>query len=121
MRIHRQYVWDGSLIPGAFRDRDGAMSTDWERYSTPQETQERGRTPTDNGVIRMLASNVRAVDQVVEHTPEQPGVLSPEDPGNRAHTDVIGEKTEYVRLMLLRASAWMIPIPQENARPGEGG
>lgn len=121
MRIHRQYVWNGSLIPGAFRDHGRGMSTDWQHYSTPQETQQRARTPANAGVIRFLANTVRAAGQVVEHAPVQPGVLSPEHPGNRAHTEVIGRKTEFVRLMLLRASEWIIPIPAEDARPGGGG
>lgn len=82
------------------------MSTDWDKYSTPQETQQQARTPTDNGVISLPVGPVRLeAAQQVEHTPL---VVTAPDPSrswlrsNRAHTDVIGKKDNEVRLKLRR-------------------
>lgn len=75
------------------------MSTDWERYATPRETQKRGRVPAENGVVALPVGGVRSLPQVVEHSPTD---------ANRAHTDVIGEKTPEVRMMLRRLAAWEI-------------
>jgi methyl coenzyme M reductase subunit D len=48
---------------------------------------------------------VRSIPQVVSHTPIQD---CPELPDNRAHTDVIGEKTVEVRVKLGRIVTWAI-------------
>lgn len=102
MRIHRSYFRDGKLIPGAFKDHGGGMSTDWEKYSSPTDTHQRARTPKDNAVIAMMAGDVRAVPGlVISHSPI---------PENRAHTDVIGEKTTEVRVRLLRVYRIILPI-----------
>ena len=49
MRVHKNDLPNGDIAPGAFKNRpttkDG-MSTDWEKYATPQETRNRGRIPT---------------------------------------------------------------------------
>ena len=42
MRVHRNWCPGGDLSPGVFRDHGGGMSTDWERYSTPQEARDPG-------------------------------------------------------------------------------
>jgi hypothetical protein len=84
------------------------MSTDWAKYSTPLETQQRARTPADNAVIKILVGKVRAMPgQRVEHTPILPGG---EIPPNRAHTDVWGEKTAEVRVKLLEIYEMVIQI-----------
>jgi hypothetical protein len=101
MRVHKSQLPDGDIAPGAFKNRpttkDG-MSTDWEKYATPQDTCNRGRVPTDNAVIRLLVGDVRKIpDQTVVHTPD----LKTE---NRAHTDVYGDKNPEVRVKLIRIS-----------------
>lgn len=116
MRIHQTYLKpsDGSLMPGAFRDRDGAMSTDWEKYRTPQEARDAARNPNKNGVIAMNVGEVRKVEsprQEVEHTPLHG---HEELPDNRAHTDVRGEKTEEVRMKLRRIATWVIRVPENS-------
>ena len=41
-RVHRKLVnATGGIRAGAFTDHKGAMSTDWNKYSTPEETRHR--------------------------------------------------------------------------------
>jgi hypothetical protein len=100
MRVHQTFLDDeGEPIPAAFRNqppKTGGMSTDWERYSTPEETMARAREPMANIVIALLTGAVRGIpNQVVVHTPD--AVTR-----NRAHTDVFGEKTVEVREGFMR-------------------
>lgn len=104
MRVHRNSISEGKPMPGAFRNRGNGMSTDWSRYSTPVESQARASTPSDNGIISLGVGSVRAIGQIVDHTPI---------PTNRAHTDVVGEKTVEVRLKLLREFRWEIGPPSQ--------
>lgn len=102
MRVHKQKFTARYPIfsPMVFMNRGGGMSTDWSKYSTPNETRNRGRIPQDNAVIRMLVSDVRKIEgQTVTHTPDI-------QRKNRSHTDVFGEKDEdpEVRLKFLRIS-----------------
>jgi hypothetical protein len=103
MRVHKGHIKpDGSLGPGAFKNRGDGMSTDWDRYSTPEETLHRAKNPKENGVIEMMVGKVRTVpEQKVEHTPMTE---------NRAHTDVFGEKNKdpEVRTQLRRISQWVV-------------
>jgi hypothetical protein len=59
MRVHvKTWVRDGEVRPGAFQNRpEGApgMSTDWERYSSAEETRQRARKPLEQGVIAFRA------------------------------------------------------------------
>lgn len=95
MRVHKtQLDEEGEPIPGTFKNRptdsDG-MSTDWDKYSTPEETRQRARVPFDNIVIRLKVGAVRTLpEQLVKHTPNR-------ENNNRAHTDVFGRKTTQVR------------------------
>ncbi len=104
MRVHHQWTRNGIALPGAFKDPDGGMSTDWAKYSTPEETLRRARkNPQNNGVVKLQVSKVRAIqNQTVNHTPEIT---------NRAHTDVLGVKDEEVRLKLTRVYSWIIDPP----------
>jgi hypothetical protein len=113
MRIHRGLVRQllreddppEYIPPGVFRDQGGAMSTDWEKYSTAEETRLRGRTPTANGVISIPVGPTRSdAGQVVKHTPDL-------ELRNRAHTDVTGEKDPEVRMRLRRIAGWEIRLP----------
>ena len=96
MRVHRTWFTpDGSIIPRAFQNHGGGMSTDWSRFSTATETRGR-KSPIDNAVVSMEVGLVRAVPgQTVEHTPLA---------DNRAHTDVRGEKDEEARVLLRRVA-----------------
>ena len=96
-RVHRQWLRkNGSLAPGFFQnrpdERSGAMSTDWSKYSTPDETRDRAKTPHDNAIGRLIVADVRSIpEQVVVHTPIQ---YHSELPDNRFHTDIQGPKEE---------------------------
>lgn len=105
MRVHTwTFARDGILSAGAFKNHGGGMSTDWEKYSTAEETRARGKKPPEEyWVVKMNVGEVREVPgQTVEHSPL---------PENRAHTDVIGEKDEEVRIKLRRLSLVVIPPP----------
>lgn len=112
MRVHKMWCRDGDVLPGAFSNHGDdtgrpGMSTDWEKYSTPEDTRNRTkRDPLNYGVVKMIAGRVRGIpDQTVEHTPVHPD--------NRAHTDVFGDKDSNpeVRVLLRRASDWAIRLP----------
>ena len=110
MRIHKNNYRDDEILPVCFKNNDGGMSTDWSKYSTPKQTQNRvsnyGRDPKNYGVVNLHVDSVRKVkDQIVDHTP---------DDDNQSHTDVLGEKPEEVRLLLRRISNWKIPVPEND-------
>lgn len=77
MRVHKQFVRDGKLQAGAFRnqpksDPNAGMSTDWEKYSTPERTQRRAKIPSDNYVVKFRVGAERAIPgQSVIHTPDK--------------------------------------------------
>lgn len=97
VRVHRMWLRkSGGVSPGFFKnrpdERTGAMSTDWSKYSSAEETRLRARKPEDNAVGRLLVAEVRAIpDQIVVHTPIQ---NDPHLADNRSHTDVKGPKEE---------------------------
>lgn len=104
MRIHRVWIRDGELLPGVFQNRGAGMSTDWNKYSTPSETQKRAIDPSMNGVIQLVVGDVREIpQQKVVHTPNR-------ERNNRAHTDVFGEKDTEARLKFKRISSWIVPF-----------
>jgi hypothetical protein len=89
MRVHRtQLDSDGEPYPHAFKNQptsaDG-MSTDWDWYATPADTQNGGRhSATEYAVIALSVIATRAIpSQSVVHKPI---------PTNRAHTEVFGDK-----------------------------
>jgi hypothetical protein len=112
MRVHKTWLKrDGTISLGVFKNtptpQDG-MSTDWQKYSTPEETRSRtARKPLDEyAVIRMLVGNFRTIPkQEVEYTPL---------PDNRAHTDVFGEKDEEARLLFGRIYEMVIGFDGEG-------
>lgn len=94
IRVHKGWFKNGRVVPGFFRNRPdkttGAMSTDWNKYSTPEASRERARKPLENAVGRFHVAAVREIpEQVVVHSPIQ---HHPTLPDNRAHTDVAGPK-----------------------------
>jgi hypothetical protein len=83
MRVHVALVTDGNVRPNVFREHDGAMSTDWEKYSTAEQTRDRGREPSKNGVIALVAGVVRSIEDLeVRHSPDVARA-------NRAHTIIL--------------------------------
>ena len=102
-RIHKMWIEGGEPVPGSFRNRDGAMSTDWSKYSTAEQTRQRATSlPADNGIVLLNVGEIRSVpNQIVSHAPLY---------DNRAHSHVIGEKDTEVRLKLLRICRWAINL-----------
>lgn len=105
-RVHQMYIKSDGISPAAFMNRpegSESMSVDWAKYATPEETRARAKKPIENAVVQFVAAQVRAVPgQRVEHSPD---VLT----GNRAHSDVIGEKTPEARTLLSRIYELRIP------------
>ncbi len=101
MRIHHNQIRDDAPIPGAFKDHEGGMSTDWNKYSTPFETRRRGRKPEQEyGVVSLPVGGVRSIPNLtVVHEPL---------PVNRAHSEVFGEKDTEARLKLCRLYQWQV-------------
>ena len=109
MRVHRKLCPFGEIRPNVFRDHHGSMSVDWERYSGPEETRDRG-VPEDNGVISLNSGVVRAdTPLTVGHQPL---------PDNRAHSEICGlsamakEDRDETRVKLARLLTVEIAIPQ---------
>lgn len=107
-RIHKSFVVDVEVIPGAFQERgDGAergMSTDWDKYSTVEETLQRSKVPGDNGIAQFHVEAVRAIGLEISHAP----IVD-----NRAHSHIKGIPHEgqlktKARLLLKRICTWAI-------------
>ena len=122
LRIKHCHVDRGEPLPAAFRNHgsgdDLGMSTDWERYSTAEETRNRATEPTLYGVISMRVGDARDV-------PGQTVVHSPIWPENRAHTNVVGPKSRKeardvglssveIRLRFAQISEWRIPVIEDG-------
>lgn len=117
MRVHRNFIQGEELGPNTFRDHGRGMSVDWSNYSTPLETQGRARNPNDNAVISMVVGHIRLIEGlVVEHDPIQENGTDetgkPIQP-NRAHSEVLGEKTTERRLKLSRIWKWEIYLSKQ--------
>ena len=107
LRVHKNLIPDGEVRPNVFRDQGAGMSVDWREYSTALETLNRGKIPADNVVISLPAGGIRQIEGLVmEHDPVQENSFdkngNPLRP-NRAHSQVIGEKTTERRLKLSRS------------------
>ena len=81
------------------------MSTDWNKYSTLEQTRARGN-PSLNGVIGMNVGDVRNIPPLeVIHTPTF---------NNRAHTNIYGiiqenkSRTIEMRVKLARIAQWLL-------------
>ena len=106
MRAHRNYMRDGAIGRGVFTAHEGAMSVDWDKYSSAECTRERGKqSPENYAVIQMGVGGIRQIkDLDVKHSPEV---------DNRAHSDVnLPENADLteVRLKLGRIATVVIPL-----------
>ena len=107
MRVHHVNIVDGEPTPGAFKDHDGGMSTDWEQYSTADQTRRRARNLMDVGVISLVAGEVR-------HIPPLTVVHEPLD-DNQAHTEVFGDKrAPEIRVKLGRIYQWEVRYEEQD-------
>ncbi len=99
-RVHKNHVIDGELLPIAFTEISGGMSTDWEKYSTPEQARLRAKKPESNGIVSLVSGQVRKFGLQVIHSPTE---------DHQSHTDVIGVDIES-RLLLLEVFKWEIPV-----------
>jgi hypothetical protein len=112
LRVNVGHVPSG-LHPGIFRENKGSMSTDWEKYSTPEETRQRAPRPERTGVVGLNVGDIRAIAELsVMHSPVR-------SPANRAHTDVFGivqpdpiETTRIRSLLFERCRGWLVEPEQ---------
>ena len=113
-RIHQTFIRSNEIYAAAFVNRPKgslSMSVDWAKYAMPEDTKARAKKPSENAIVRFVAGEVRTVPgQKVEHSPN----LSE---NNRAHADIIGEKTAEVRTLLSRICLTMIPLEQGAHQP----
>ena len=108
MRVHKMFVYQGDFVVGVFRDQGEGMSTEWEKYSSPEDARSRAKVPRENGVIEMIAGSVSETPGLrVQHAPDLERRV-------RGHTEVIGDKKTdpEVRGKLKRISRWLIALPQ---------
>ena len=110
-RVHRNYVvtTGGKLHPGVFIEREGSMSVDWAKYSTAEQARLRAKTPDRNGVLALIAGDVREIEELqVRHEPR---------PANRAHSGVVGippgdpDRTRVRAQLHQRVDGWEIEPP----------
>jgi len=115
MRIHKGWWSRKKQRFGidAFRNSgEGAqagMSTNWSKYASAEETRDQATSrPEENYVVAMRVSDVRAVAGLtVKHAPL---------PDDRAHADVIGEKTLEVK-EALRQICKIVVEPSDDGAP----
>ena len=115
MRVHKCLLPDGEIRPNIFREQGGAMSVDWDKYSTPEEAHARSKVPADNGIVQMNAGMVRGIQGLtVEHDPVQEGSINNHGKlvlPNRAHSLVNGVKKDAQRRVeLSRICQWAIRV-----------
>ena len=82
MRVAKGWLPSRALHPGIFREIAGAISVDWEKYSTAQQTRDRAPNPSQFGVIGLVTGRVRKIEGLsVQHEPTKK---------NRDHSGIHG-------------------------------
>jgi len=96
---------ENDIPPFAFKDNNG-ISTDWNKYSTPEESQYRASEPEKNGIIQIKVALIRLYKNLtIVHAPL---------PSNRAHSLINGLKSYKkedqtdIRKRLARSAEWII-------------
>ncbi len=81
------------------------MSLDWDKYSTAEQTRNRGRKPHHNAVVSLMVGGIRTINNLeVLHTPEKE---------NQAHSESVlpeDETLTEIRVLLLRLAKMEIPL-----------
>lgn len=110
-RIHPNWVVDGEIIPGAFREVGDGMSTAWSKYSTPTQLQKRA-----SSLVNIISLEVRPVRSIggleVIHAPLYNQIEQIDD---QAHSLVKGIPKQKilrakVRDSLIDIANWEIKI-----------
>jgi len=90
-----------------------SLSSDWEKYSTPEETRNRAadvkKDPNNYSVISLNKEliELRVISQKVIHTPDYKS-------NNRSHSDIEGEKSDKERLKFQEIYKWEIKTWEEH-------
>jgi hypothetical protein len=100
------------------------LSSDWSKYSTPIETKERVgkqfkfnsqnfKNPDDFGVLQFNTGILRgdSFRQKIDNDPIFNDLEIVGNPNNQAHSIIIGEKDEEIRLKMLDIYSWVILPP----------
>ena len=106
-RVHKTYYRSSKIIPNAFQTKGDGMSTDWAKYSSPEESYSRCKIPADNSIVSFNTGRVKS-EKILDviHKPENI---------NRSHSLVLGIpksepfKTE-VRLHLMKIHKEVIAL-----------
>lgn len=102
-RVHKKlFSFPQPAYSVIFNVNNPGMSTDWSKYSSPKETRNRAEmsTPEDNGVISLQTGEVRNINKLlVNYSPTKK---------NRAHSIIIGKRTEEIVIALSRIYKWEI-------------
>lgn len=104
-RVHKTFIIENEIVPGAFQSKIDGMSTDWDKYSTAVQSLALSKVPSDNGIVSFHVKLIRQEPYLdVEHDPKL---------YNGAHSLILGipEKGELktkARLMLKRTAVWEI-------------
>lgn len=100
------------------------LSSDWAEYSSAEETRARigkqfkfnsqvFKDPRDFGVLQMSVGILRSEHyrQDINYDPifNDPEILGV--PNNKAHSIIVGEKDEQLRLDMVKISLWVIEPP----------
>jgi len=99
-RVHQSSIIQGKIIPYAFREIGEGMSTDWAKYSTPQESRGRAKNPFQNAIVSLVVARLKNLRLEVAHSPTEK---------NRSHTNVKGIDVE-IRIKLLEIYSWELQI-----------
>ena len=110
MRAHKDHFRGGAWQPGVFRDQSDpkgnrGLSAQWQKYcNTPEDARKRAKVPQDNAIFKLIAGDVRKINGLeVVHSP------LPEH-NDRAHTNIIGNKTDSVRTSLMLIYDEVLPF-----------
>jgi len=100
-RVHRQNAPGGVLQPSAFKKAGPGISVNWAKYCpTPEHSRQLTLgDPSDNGVVSLIAGNVRRIQLTVEHTPGR---------RDRSHVTIGGAETTEAREKLVHIAKWEI-------------
>ena len=103
-RIHENQLGPNKkIVPGCFRQigegDSRSMSTDWEKYSTVQESLQRAKDPEKNSIVSFVKNDLNNKEFDVRHSPIAE---------NRAHTDVIWDESTKTLKTKFRAILNMI-------------
>ena len=110
-RIHPNWLDEGKIIPGAFREIGDGMSTAWSKYSTAKNLQDRAKALV--GIISLSVGGIREIEGLeVIHDPLFDEVNNIDD---QAHSLVKGIPKDKklkarVRDMLVDLSSWEIKV-----------